>query len=201
MAKTTVTGKQIKDETILAADIGNAAVRGSTANGGSERELAQGTVSDVDLRDDVITAAKLDETDDFQMATLAIGGGAVTDTILSLNTTTKAFLLPRLTTTQRNNIGTPIDGMLIFNSTDGVLNLYSTSWGELTVTETDPLSIHLNGDNSPSANIDWNQFEIEQLVVHKLSADPGSPVEGQIWYNTTDKQWKGKNDTEVVILG
>ena len=201
MARTEITGKQVKDETILAADIGAGAVRGSDANGGSQREILQGTVSDVDLRDDAVTAAKLDETADFQMAILAIGGSAVTDTILSLNTTTKALLLPRLTTTQRNNIGTPIDGMLIFNSTDGVLNLYSTTWGELSVTETDPLSIHLNGDNSPSAAIDWNQQEIQQLVVHKLSADPVSPVEGQIWYNTTDKQWKGKNDTEVVILG
>ena len=91
--------------------------------------------------------------------------------------------------------------MIIYNSNTDVLNIYTSSWGELPVTETDPLSIHLNGDNSPSTAIDWNKQELQQMVVHKLAADPVSPDEGQIWYNTTDKQWKGQNDTEVVILG
>ena len=201
MGKTEIRGKQIKDEDITSDDIAIAAVRGADANAGNQREIALGTISDIDLRDDAVIPAKLDSTKDFQMNMLALGDAAVTDTILSLNTTTKAFLPPRLTTTQRNNIGTPVAGMLVYNDTTSTLNIYTTSWGELTVTETDPLSLHINGDNSPTANIDWNKFEIQQVVIHKLASDPGSPAEGQIWYNTTTKQWKGKNDSTVVILG
>lgn len=31
--------------------------------------------------------------------------------------------------------------------------------------------------------------------------DPATPTEGDVWYNSTDKQFKGYNGTEVVILG
>jgi len=34
-----------------------------------------------------------------------------------------------------------------------------------------------------------------------LAGDPASPVEGQIWYNSTDNQFKGRNDSAVIILG
>jgi hypothetical protein len=34
-----------------------------------------------------------------------------------------------------------------------------------------------------------------------LSTDPVSPVVGQIWFNTTDSQFKGWNGSAVVILG
>lgn len=33
------------------------------------------------------------------------------------------------------------------------------------------------------------------------SDDPAEPTEGDVWYNSTDKQFKGYNGTEVVILG
>lgn len=34
-----------------------------------------------------------------------------------------------------------------------------------------------------------------------LSSDPGSPVEGDTWYNSTDSQFKGQSSSGVVILG
>lgn len=129
MTRTEVTGKQIKDETVLSADIGPGAVRGSTANGGSQQEISQGTISDVDLRVDSVTASKVNETDDYQMGTLSLGASIVTDTILALTSTTKAFLLPRMTTTQMNNISTPIGGMQIFDTTTNQFMGYNgTSW-------------------------------------------------------------------------
>ena len=147
MARTEITGKQVKDETILAPDIGDGAVRGSTANGGSEQEISQGTVSDVDLRDDAVTAAKLDETGDYTVNSLAItttlsvittstltgdvgiGASPVTDAALAITSTTKAFLLPRMTTTQMNAIGTPLGGMQIFDTTTSQFMGYNgTAW-------------------------------------------------------------------------
>lgn len=352
MARTFITGEQIKDDDLTFDDIADGAVRGATANGGVEREIALGTVSDIDLRDDAVIPSKLQDTGAFDMASLGlatgsaaspalhvktdtntgvyspnadqfsvsaggteilrflgagiqlgvngaaaspslswlgntdeglyhtgsdsfglvavgverariksgavelrnsavlqltagavgtpslsfatdtntgaflpvadtlafttggveaaridsaqrvgIGGSPATGAILTLTTTDKALLLPRLTTTQRDAVTSPADGMIVFNTTTGTLQIYSTGWGEVTATETDPLSIHLNGDNSPTAAVDWNQQELQQMVVHKLSSDPVSPAEGQLWYNTTTKQWKGFNGTSNVILG
>jgi hypothetical protein len=50
--------------------------------------------------------------------------------ILDLISTTKAFMPPRMTTTQRDNISTPTEGMVIYNLTTHLLNFYNgTVWG------------------------------------------------------------------------
>lgn len=43
--------------------------------------------------------------------------------ILDLTSTTKAFMPPRMTTTQRDNIASPTAGMVVYNSTTGKLNV------------------------------------------------------------------------------
>lgn len=49
--------------------------------------------------------------------------------ILHLNSIAKGFLPPKLTTTQRNNINTPANGLLLYNTIESKLNIYSnTSW-------------------------------------------------------------------------
>lgn len=129
MGKTEIRGAQIKDETIREADIGDEAVRGATSNAGSAREITLGTISDIDLRDDAVIPAKLDSSKDFQMNLLSLGGSSVTDTILSLTSTTKAFLLTRMTTAQMNTIGTPLNGMMIYDTTTNQFMGYKNdSW-------------------------------------------------------------------------
>lgn len=46
-----------------------------------------------------------------------------------LDSTTQAFLPPRMTTTQRDAIASPVAGMVIYNATTAALNVYTTSWG------------------------------------------------------------------------
>jgi hypothetical protein len=56
--------------------------------------------------------------------------GTTTDSasaILNVASTTKGALLPRMTTTQRDAISTPVEGMLVFNLTTHVLNYYNGS--------------------------------------------------------------------------
>jgi len=48
--------------------------------------------------------------------------------IFDITSTTKAFMPPRMTTTQRDAIPSPTEGMVIFNITTHVLNFYYTSW-------------------------------------------------------------------------
>lgn len=50
--------------------------------------------------------------------------------ILDLTSTTKAFMPPRMTTTQRDLVASPTEGMIIYNTTTHVLNHYNgSSWG------------------------------------------------------------------------
>jgi hypothetical protein len=47
--------------------------------------------------------------------------------ILDVTSTTKAFMPPRMTTTQRDAVSAPTEGMIIWNSTTHVLNCYNGS--------------------------------------------------------------------------
>jgi len=49
--------------------------------------------------------------------------------ILELTSTTKGFLPPRMTTAQRDAIGSPAEGLVIYNDDDDEINIYTTSWG------------------------------------------------------------------------
>lgn len=61
---------------------------------------------------------------------VGIGGTAAASALLDLSTTTKAFLPPRMTTTQRDAIASPTGGLVIYNSTTNLLNFHNgTSWG------------------------------------------------------------------------
>ena len=52
-----------------------------------------------------------------------------TDALVEFSSTTKAVLLPRMTTTEMNNIGTPVNGMIIYNSTANKVYAYAGgSW-------------------------------------------------------------------------
>jgi hypothetical protein len=226
VGSTQVRSNQIFDNDLTSDDIADAAIRGATGNAGTQREIATGTVSTPDLRDDAVSAAKLLDTDSFTMGALSLGNASgntlvvnATDLIvdstnhkvsigasvpsasslLTLTSTTKGFLPTRMTTTQRDAIATPAEGMLIYNTTTGRMNVYTTSWGDLIAT--DSLALHTDGSNSPTANINWNQFQITNLVIHTGSSLPGSPVEGQVFYLTTTKQWMGYNGTAWVLLG
>jgi hypothetical protein len=50
-------------------------------------------------------------------------------TAYSNKMTAEAFMLPSLTTTERDAIATPLKGMVIYNTTTNVLNFYNGAWG------------------------------------------------------------------------
>jgi hypothetical protein len=69
-------------------------------------------------------------TDDLTTITgpIAIGGAVTaTDALLDLQATDKAFLPPRLTTAQVAAIGSPVEGMILYNSTLKVNQIYNGS--------------------------------------------------------------------------
>lgn len=48
--------------------------------------------------------------------------------ILEITSTSKGVVFPRMTTTQRNSIASPVNGMVIYNTTLAKLNVYTTAW-------------------------------------------------------------------------
>ena len=69
-----------------------------------------------------------------------------TSAALDITSTTKGFLPPRMTTTERNAIGTPATGLVIFNTTTNGLEFKSsTGWTSLTTDNVTFNSLTLNG--------------------------------------------------------
>jgi hypothetical protein len=49
--------------------------------------------------------------------------------------------------------------------------------------------------------IDLNKLELQNVAAQNLSSDPGSPVAGQIYYNTTNHVFSFYNGTSFISLG
>lgn len=68
--------------------------------------------------------------------------------ILDASSTTKGFLPPRLTETQRDAISSPAEGLMIYNTSTGCPNYYSDGWYEVRGTPTyPPGTVHCNPAN------------------------------------------------------
>ena len=69
-----------------------------------------------------------------------IGIGTTTpnaSAILDITSTSKGLLLPRLTTTQRDAIASPVSGLMVFNTTTNKVNIFvGAGWDELNTTAT-----------------------------------------------------------------
>lgn len=226
MATTQVRGVQIKDNDLTFDDIADGAVRGATGNGGSQRELATGTVSDVDIRNSAITALKIDSTQNFSMNKLTLGATTSQITFGTTNTTTLSFSAPAANRTYSipdsgtnssillsdgnqtiNNNQTFTGVVFVANGTAGAPSLAftnSTTTGLfrggssiLSVTTGGTEALRVNA----SQNTDFLQHQVLQLVVEVRASDPSTPVEGQIWYRSDTHQWSGYNGTTNVVLG
>lgn len=60
------------------------------------------------------------------------GAKAVASALLEMVSTSKGLLPPRMTATQRDAIGTPAEGLVIYNTSSHKLNLFTTGWEEVT---------------------------------------------------------------------
>lgn len=67
-----------------------------------------------------------------ELGNIGINGAANANAILDLTSTTKAFMPPRMTTTQKNNIASPTAGMVVYDTTLNKLCVYTTAWETIT---------------------------------------------------------------------
>ena len=84
---------------------------------------------------------------------------------------------------------------LTFSNESGS-GLYRVSSGTLGLTIGGVEVLEIN-----STSVNFKQLQALQFVPEKRASDPGSPVEGQIWYRTDSHQLLMYNGTSNVILG
>ena len=83
----------------------------------------------------------------------ADGSTADASAMLDVSSTTKGFLPPRMTTTERNAIGTPATGLVIFNTTTNGLEFKSsTGWTSLTTGTITASGLAVSGDVAVNTN-------------------------------------------------
>ena len=88
--------------------------------GGSTYVPYSGATTTLNLGTQTIAAGAADLT------SIAIGGSADPSAVVDVQSTTKGVLLPVMSTTQKNAISSPANGLLVFDSTLGKLCVYST---------------------------------------------------------------------------
>jgi hypothetical protein len=68
------------------------------------------------------------QTANAQMGVNSTGAEPATSSILDVSSSTKGFLMPRMTTTQRDAIVSPANGLMIYNTSIGELQVYEGGW-------------------------------------------------------------------------
>jgi len=120
---------------------GNAGVTVESAAGISIAEISGGTISNYGLQlggTSVPTGGSFSiyngsANPSYFATRITVGAtGGNANAILDLTSTTKAFMPPRMTTTERNAIPSPTAGMVIYNATTNKLNVYTTAWEAVT---------------------------------------------------------------------
>lgn len=122
------------------------------------------------------------------LGSVAIGqsGSAEASSILELESTTKGFLLPRMTTTQRNAITTPAAGLMVYDTTkDSIYHYNGTSW-TIMVRNTVNDSNIIIGNNTSGDSLSSGTGNI---ILGRDNADN---------YNSTNSVFIGENVLEIA---
>ena len=121
----TLTSPTINSGTISGGTINNASVGATTRSSGAFTTLdANGNVTLGDGAGDTVV---VNGTASFPNGDVAIGGSAAASAELTVTSTDKGFLGPRLTIAQRDAIVSPASGLLIYNSDLNVYQVYNGS--------------------------------------------------------------------------
>lgn len=121
----TLTSPTINTATISGGTINNTPVGATTRSSGAFTTLdANGDVVLGDAAGDIVT---VNGTATFVNGAVGVGGVAAASAQLDVQSTTRGFLPPRMTTTQRDAIVSPANGLTIYNTTLNRMEIYSTA--------------------------------------------------------------------------
>lgn len=122
---------------------------------------------------------------------VSIGGLLDTTAILTLTNTTKGLLIPRMTTAQRDLIGSPATGLLIYNTTTNQVEFFETTWKTIA----EGTFVKIAGDIMTGI-LSMDGVAIETDIINEFNADAGITVDGVLIKDTEIKL----ADDKYVIL-
>lgn len=123
---------------------------------------------------------------------------------LSSPLTTKGDVYTYSTTTTRLPVGA--NGQVITADSSEVTGLKWVEPGSL-LTGGDGVNIAINSiaidleGTGTDSGLGFNSAELYNFGLRSLSADPGSPSDGQLWWNTTDTRAKGSLNSAIIEIG
>lgn len=121
----TLTSPVVNTPNLTGGTINNASIGATTRSTGAFTTLdANGNVTLGDASGDTVT---VNGTATFVNGSVGVGGSADTSAQLDIQSTTKGFLPPRMTTVQRDAIASPANGLTIYNTTLNQMQIYSTA--------------------------------------------------------------------------
>ena len=102
----------------------------SGANTSVTNSIVIGNLGAVDTSNTVVLGSVSGKNTAGATQSVITGGTSIADTAqLQVDSTNKGFLPPRMTTTQRDNINFPAQGLIIYNITTNNINFFNgTSW-------------------------------------------------------------------------
>ena len=129
---------------------------------------------------------------------LGIGTNApATSAVLELNANDKGFLKPRLTTTERDNITLPVEGLEIYNTTTGQSEFYNgSSWSSMGG-DTIFTGGTFTGDST--VDLDGNEVNFEGGVFNIQGAGTSTGTTLALYDNDTtpNKTWEWLDNGDV----
>ena len=89
--------------------------------------MARTTIPGTQIRDSAITGDDISTSAEVQVGSVAIGGSADSKAALTVTSTSKGLLPPRMTATQRDAISSPPAGLMVYDTTNNEPNYYNGS--------------------------------------------------------------------------
>lgn len=119
----------------------------------------------------------------FSSGVVTIGGSTpASSAVLDVQSTTKGFLPPRMSTTQKTSIATPAEGLVVYDTSLNKLSVYSNgSWNNLYVESEVSFNANRNGsDQSFPQNTDtlvnWSNESYDTASAFDLTTDRFVPT-------------------------
>jgi hypothetical protein len=123
---------------------------------------------------------------DFRAIEVSNGGAYINTTsvqasaILQADSTIKGFLPPRMTTTQKNAIATPVAGLVVYDTTLSCLEVYDNFWGWMPASNTNEWKRKWGSEyfNDFGVNNTGNDLVFSTFPINGGAASTFSPITG-----------------------
>jgi hypothetical protein len=127
----------------------------------------------------------------------AIGGSPHPSSLLTLNSIDKGFLIPRMTTSQKNAIPTPATGLMVYDTDLNQIQVFNGTWGSLggggsVAGSNGEIQFNNNGAFGASSNLYWDNTN------NRLSLGDTSP--SSTIYLRKDSLGQTFDETQGIIL-